>query len=217
MADWSVINSDNFLKLAIEVSAAINNRGHATRFARVQGWPDDKDALERDATKEFARSLRAAFGITLTAIKSRLPPTPDCSAICNGREISIELVELVDPKLLSCIATERRTTGRQISSHDELFSAAQWTPERLLAELSRHLDNKNCKRKTANQAADVLLIYTAEPWLELATVRAALHAHGFNKRPFLLSAFFMMSHFPGYGGDDPHWPIFNLFGDIQTD
>lgn len=179
-------------------------------FARTN---NDKALVETSTAREFAQSIAAECGIDLCDIQSNPADPPDCIGRIGDRCIEIELAELVNADVLSAVAQARKQ-NRRVTSHDELFLDAQWTPDLLKDRVDRLLDKKQAAyADLAGGPVDVLLIHTDEPWLSPNDVKSWLESLSFTPRPAFKSAFLLMTYHPGYS---EHWPVFRLFGDLPA-
>lgn len=186
----------------------MNKRGHAPEFARVTA--EDACIVQKSTAYEWADAMRAKYQLDVTGVASNGLGPPDCIARCNGRLLSLELSELVNPVILSKISRARRE-GRTISASDELFDEAQWTPELLSQRVNKLLDKKHRRYATKGQVFDVLIIHSAEPWLSPTQVEAWLTKLTFEPRSSFTAAYLLLRYFSGYS---KRWPVFNLFGRI---
>lgn len=187
----------------------INARGHASILARD---PADQQIMERIIANYWADAMRTALGANITSIRSNPKPydAPDCFAMYNGKELSIEVTELVDSNILAKIDKARKV-GRNLTSSRELFDDAQWTAERLRNEIEARLNKKNARYSSKGESFDVLVIYTAENWLSPKIIETTLAKSHFAIGDAFKSAYLLSEYYPGYA---EHWPLFTLYGTI---
>lgn len=191
------------------VLAMMNKRGHAHEFATETAL--DRKIMERMTAQEWARSIRAKFGVVISAIENNDPDPPDCIATLNGTPLSIELTELVDSAILHAIAQARKR-GETVSASDQLFDQAQWTRERLKAWLDNRIASKNASYQD-RLVVDTLIIHTAETWLSPFDVETWLNVIPFEPKPNIRSVFLLMTYDPSYS---TCWPMFRLYDGFLT-
>ncbi|EEW26845.1 hypothetical protein [Rhodobacter ferrooxidans] len=183
----------------------INSRGHAGVFAQQRGILERRD-LELSVALEWARSAAAVFGLDVTEIRSNPADPPDCVASVNGRQVGIELTELVDGELLAELKFRSEQDGRRITSHHStVFMRAQWDEMRFRAYIDRLLDKKAAKAKVP---FDFLVVYSAETYLSCELVRQWMTNAPFAPRAGIGAAHFLMDYVPGVS---EHWPVFRLY------
>lgn len=88
----------------------------------------------------------------------------------------------------------------------------QWSEERLLAKLHDVIFKKGEKYKKAGVEIDVLLIHTAETWLNPTAAREWIENGTINKFPSIRSVFLLFEYEPGRGVD--HWPVVPVYGKL---
>lgn len=185
----------------------MSRRGHAAEFATET--IADQTTMELVTASYWINSMHATSDHRFTGLYAN-PQTndvPDCFAVHQGQQISIELTELVDPKILARISHELKKTGQQITSHDQLFYDAQWDEQRFFQELIRCLTKKQKSYEGRDIVVDYLIVHTAEPWLEPTRVGSWLENFKAPLLPNLREIFLLMNHRPGYA---EHWPIFQI-------
>lgn len=184
----------------------MNRRGHAHVFARESA--EDKQIVECLTAQEWCDAMNEQFGVTITGVESKEDDPPDCIAVYNGKQISIELAELVDSVVLSRIAEARRA-GLRITAYDQLFSLAQWSPEKFKSAIDNLVDSKQRKYGPRRITVDALIIHTGEPWLSPTDVAKWLPNMSFEARPIARACYLLMDYFPGFA---VHWPVFRIYG-----
>ncbi len=197
---------DHELRRVIDM---MNRRGHSHEFAVETAL--DRKAMERLTAVEWATSSRSKFGLSVTNIRSSDHDPPDCIGLLAGNEISIELTELVNPKILRAIDAARKN-GQRITASDELFDAAQWTPDLLQSGIQDRITDKDA-RYDGRICVDVLIIHTAETWLSPFDVEKWLPTFSFGVPHNIGSSFLLMRYHPGYSET---WPVFSLTGHLPT-
>lgn len=186
----------------------INDRGHAGEFATAN-TPGVTEIVESSTTLEFAKALRAVAGISLTNITVNPQDPPDCLTEIDGRQVQIELVELVDGEALAVA----RKTGRTAHNDANQFIKAQWDADRFLSKVNAIIDNKDKKYQAYDTCFDCLLIYTGEPWLLPKDVSGWLNETEFHHRKSFRCVYLLMCYDPTYSQE--HYPLFNIYGDLK--
>lgn len=171
----------------------------------------DKEFIEADAAEEWALAAKAEFGLHVTNISSCKPDPPDCHAIFEGRNISIELTELVDNHLRYENVKANEAGKEPPHYQGQAFLDAQWSKDRFFKEISDLIDKKTANYEAGNQVFDVLIVYTDEPWLSPQQVRTWLTETNIEPRRAFHSAYLLMTH---EHANADHWPIFRLFGSL---
>lgn len=186
----------------------MNRRGHAHVFARESA--EDKQIVERLTAQEWGEAMGEQFGVVISGVATNKDDPPDCVAVHDGRQITIELAELVDGVILSKIAAARHA-GMHITAYDQLFNLAQWSPEKLRNAIDALLEAKQRNYGPRGVTVDVLVIHTGEPWLSPADVAKWLPALSFQPRAIARACFLLMDYFPGFA---VHWPVFRIYGTL---
>lgn len=190
----------NFEVGSLEYWASLmSSRGHAAEFARSSSV--DKAIVENSTISEFRRAL-AGVGTLRFEDVQRGPDNafPDFYALRSGSWISVELTELLHSADTLALAAKRSLS----------FEDIQGSAEHLERRLSERVLAKalNCRRHAIS--ADILVIHTAEPWLDPRAVESWLPGLTVEKPKEIRSAYLLMTYSPGYA---EHWPLFRLFPD----
>lgn len=158
------------------------------------------------AVQEFARSLRAEYGICLTDVEVREPPAPDCIASLGDQRISIELTRLLSPGVLA----KRRMAARGKCHYPYSieFAETQYSESTFRDRVNERLDAKAARYKNRDDV-DILLIVTTERWLHPRDVNTWMNTSPFVPRPKIRAAFILLQDNPSYAC---HRPIFKLYG-----
>lgn len=185
----------------------INKRGHSSIFATTN---KTKKLVELSVAFEFSKSLQHEFSILLENITNNETDPPDCLAEVDGRKIQIELVELIDR---NAIEIAKKTGG---TAHNDAtqFSNTQWNSHRFIEEVNKVIDRKVKKYRAADKKFEILLIYTAEPWLPANSVAAWLSHLTFEERDSFENVFLLMDYDPSYNQNN--WPIFKIYGNLSA-
>lgn len=187
----------------------INERGHASLFARKTAG--DKRIVEQQTAAEWALSVRAEFGVEVVDLVLCDADPPDFCGEWQGRRRTVELVELVDGRLLRRRVRERKGGGLPVAN---TFSEAQWDYGRFTREINRLLDQKQARYATGSQAFDLVVVYSDEPWLRASAVREWLRLTTIQARPAFENAHLLLTYDPS---ESAHWPLFNLYGELGSD
>lgn len=171
-------------------------------------YQSDKVIIEVSTVEEWARAIASEFGVHVTKICICKDDPPDCIATVSGKQISIELAELVDSnRVLECAKAVE--TGNQPPHHQGTgFEKTQWSKERFFRELNSLIDKKNLKYEKNKLVFDVLLIHTDEPWLSPQQAKSWLSESKIEPKSSFRSVYLLMTYQPGYAN---HWPVFLLF------
>jgi hypothetical protein len=159
----------------------------------------DKTLVEVDAVRDVSPAFLAEFGLTLTAIRPGNDP-PDVLANVDGRDISIEVCEL----LKSDVRVKR---ARELPiAHEEQL----WTEDKFQRKLST-LVTKKVLRYSARPELhiDILLVVSCELWLMSEKAREWVSALRMERPLCIPSAYFAQERLPDY--PKPHWPLARLF------
>lgn len=181
----------------------INRRGHSSIFATTN---KTKKLVELSVAFEFSKSLQHEFSILLENITNNETDPPDCLAEVNGRKVQIELVELIDRNAIEIA----KQTGKTAHNDAKQFSKTQWNSDRFIEEVNKVMDRKEEKYKATGKKFEILLMYTAEPWLSPNDAKHWISQQAFEARTSFESAFLLMDYDPSYSQN--HWPLFKIYG-----
>lgn len=127
-------------------------------------------------------------------------------------ELGVELVELVDGSMLA----RSKYTGRNSFNDISMFNDAQWDSDRFFRDVNKVIDGKSSKYVAREILIDVLLIYSAEPWLDPEDVEGWLSKQSISPRDGIKSAFLLLEYDPGYAQKHGRcWPLFKLYGELE--
>lgn len=185
----------------------MNGRGHAGIFATAN-TPGVTEIVERSVVRDFAKAMRSLFGVCVEKITTNPHDPPDCLAEIEGRQVQIELVELVDGNALRIA----KTSGRTAFNDRRQFLETQWNAERFVKEVNALIDRKDGRYQAKGKVFDCLVIYTAEPLLLPQDVLNWLDVYEFQHRDSFRSIFLLMAYSPSYSQD--HSPLFKLYGNL---
>ena len=186
----------------------MEERGHASVFARKTS--EDLAIVERCTAMEWAHSVRSKYGLQVERVRSNADQNkaPDCFAFFEGREVGVELTELVDGSLLARIRQGRERGHRLSASSGREYWNAQWGEARFISEVSKLFQSKAEEYRKNGDKIDVLIICTGEPWLSPEQVEAWLPSWEVRATDEIASLYSLMSYFPGYL---KRWPVFRVF------
>lgn len=184
-----------------EWGRAFNRIGHASYFDEKRG---SRELVELEIAKQFAKSLRHVWEISLFQIENRPTPEPDCRAEGPSGPLTIEIKRLSDQTLRERIARAKKG-GKPLSDH-EIFERSQWPIERLDTFVNKLIDENVDNPYPAD--VDILLLCTDEPWLTPTAILQLVTERRIHPRQRFRSAFLMMSHVPGL----EYYPLFQLYG-----
>jgi hypothetical protein len=178
--------------------------GYGAAFNRKTAT--DKTIVEISTCREWCNSMTAEFGLSVGEPESNLKDPPDCYVIVESRHLGVELIQLVEPE------HKQRATNGESPYAGQLFEDMQWSKERLLLRLNNEIKKKGNKYQESRQCVEVLLIHTAETWLNSTQACEWLRDVEFKSHPNIASTFLLFEYEPGR--DVEHWPVFWLYGDL---
>lgn len=160
---------------------AINARGV---FGRPSGEAALRAMVDRSTALEFARAMEEQFQVSVTNIRNGADP-PDIVAAVDGRDVSVELVEL------------RRPTMRAFWSEDELAT---------------HVDALMDKKagRYAGWTVDALVLHTDELWVTADLASRCISARAWARRSNIRSAWLLLFADPSW--PTQAWPLFRIYG-----
>lgn len=136
---------------------------------------------------------------------------PDFHAKCDGREIGIELTELVDGEFFRKRDRARKNSEHYSAHSGEGLRDTQFDKQRFQDMLLTRISSKAGKYTKRDIKIDVLVVYTGEHWLTPEEVAQWLPDIKVERAPALKSIFFLMNYSPSYSQE--HWPVFNIYGE----
>jgi hypothetical protein len=159
----------------------------------------DKPVGERG----IAREVLEAAKVEVTDLRSLDQDPPDCEATLDGQLSGIEVTELVHrPTLAQSIkAVRQRARGTEPRKPEAYFN---WGRDDFVDALQKLLDVKNSKPPARSYARYVLVIHTAEFFLDGGTIDRFLQGARFSSG-LITRAFLGLSYEPGKG-----YPVFEL-------
>lgn len=115
-----------------ELSRWIRNSERTPGYASHFKWATDEDKaiVESNIADEWGDSIAAEFNLIPERIKQNLADPPDFLVNTEGKEISVQLVQLVDP-----VHKQRVAKGETLSAGD-LFLGMQWARERPIDKIN---------------------------------------------------------------------------------
>ena len=155
-----------------------NHKVHAGYFS----WETDRSAAELGVLEVFARIEGRSFFAGARPRGANNDP-PDCEAISlTGKQIGIEISELVDP-----VSAAKARAGDWYASRD-------WIDD-LIPELEKIIQRKDVPStlKGGPYSEYVLLIHADEE-LDLAQAQHVLSKHAFRQTQLITRAYLLFSH-----------------------
>lgn len=172
--------------VALMRAAREKRRGYADFF----GWRTDRDIEEWGVTTTLWESLQRNGECFFGEIKrrGRGNDPPDCEAVDPaGNRIAIEVTELVCPDAIQ-------------ANREGLDSWSEWPKQRLITELQHRINTKGERyvklKGGPYEGGYVVLIFTDEPMLPIATVRTFLDGQVFDRPRGTSRAFLLLSYDP---------------------
>ena len=185
------------------------NEGHGYGGIFNHANEADKRNVELYTANEWCKSIRAEFGLVVEEPKLNPHDPPDCFVTFEGECLGVELVQLIEENHKGRASRDETPYG------GKLFEDMQWSEKRLVSRLNEVIQKKGAQYGKTKKHIDVLLIHTAETWLNprqaktwLANIRLMRHAN-------ISNGFLLFEYEPGRGVD--HWPLIYLFGDKLHD
>ena len=175
---------DETLDTLTKIIESRNKRGHAADRHAPSHDRDLRAYSERDTAEDFARAYAHQYGQEITDIRSNENDPPDCIALKDSEKIGIEITELVKSEILKKNAmdwrefekqtgknfrelTETEKRSQEQNNHATNFEIAQWTRKEFLERLQYSIAKKDKSLANCSKTTPVILvIYTAEDWLE---------------------------------------------------
>jgi hypothetical protein len=135
----------------------------------------DKPVGERGAALE----ILGAAKVQVADLKSLDQDPPDCEGTLDGQLSGIEVTELVHRSTLerSIKAVRQRARGEEPGKPEAYFN---WSRDALVDALQKLLDVKNSKPPARSYEQYVLVIHTAEFFLDSGTVERFLQGASFS-------------------------------------
>lgn len=151
----------------------------------------------------IAREVLEAAKLEVTDLRSLDEDPPDCEAMLNGQFSGIEVTELVHRPTLerSIKAVRQRARGEEPRKPEAYFN---WDRDDLVDALQKLLDVKNSKPPVRSYERYVLVIHTAEFFLDSNTVERFLQDARFSSG-LITRAFLGLEYEPDKG-----YPVFEL-------
>ncbi|PSO25207.1 hypothetical protein [Bradyrhizobium sp. MOS002] len=160
----------------------------------------DKAVGERGAALEILEAAK----VQVADLRSLDQDPPDCEAMLDGKFSGIEVTELVHKPTLerSIKAVRQRARGEEPPKPEAYFN---WSRDDLVDALQKLLHVKNSKLPARSYEQYVLVIHTAEFFLDSGTVERFLQGASFSSG-LISRAFLGLSYEPG----DRGYPVFEL-------
>ncbi|MGK0545057.1 hypothetical protein ACSEE7_06080 [Halomonas cupida] len=162
-------------------------RKHASFF----DW-HDKEAQEKGIGMDFFQKLEESSDEYLLNIESVEDPPDVKITTSKGRELGVEITELVDQAAIEYeIKGDPRYCERIVS----------WNKENTIELLEAIIVRKDgkCEKVKDRYESLVLLIFTDEPRLESDTLKEYLHEHTWPETMYIDEAYILTGYEPGHG------------------
>lgn len=195
---WSTALDEDDITLKI---ISVLNRDYTGVFNH-EGGVIEKQDMEYCVVNEWMKAASCVFGYSFDNLGLGGDP-PDFRVSMDGEKVSVELTQLVNEE------HKKRNINGKSPFHGRLFQDMQWTPERFLEELRSSLEKKNRKYCRSGRKFDVLVIHTAETWLEPERVKNWIEALEPTDFAAFGSAYLLFDYRPSWSQE--HWPVFRLF------
>lgn len=190
----------------LERWARIMNKGHGYAGVFNHETSADKCLVELSTIEEWCVSIEAEYGIEVKALQPNPNDPPDFHADIAGQQLKIELVQLVEQD------HKRRATKNETPFAGQLFKDTQWSKDRFISKLNDVIAAKGEKYKKVGLQIDVLLIHTAEPWLNSTQAQMWLTGAKVKSHPSIGTVSLLFRYEPGRKKD--HWPTLMVYGDL---
>lgn len=162
-------------------------RNHASFF----NW-HDQEVQERVVGMDFFQKLEESSGEYLLKIESAEDPPDVKITTSEGRELGVEITELVDQASIEYeIKGDSRWYERVVS----------WSREHTIDRLEAIIARKDGKCEKANEKYEtlVLLIFTDEPMLDSGTLKVYLRGHTWPETKYIDEAYILTGYEPKHG------------------
>ena len=181
-------------------------RGHATY------WHADnksQDSMEVEATLDWAREMNER-GWKINTIQKNPETYPDCIAMMDGKEIGVEVTDLVDGNAINKHPRNPRYEGpEQFGREFSQPMPPKWPFEKFERYLRKRLCCKDKRVKDGSLSKQFLLVVTDEPWLDEATLAEHLRTVELPRPQHFDGVYLMMSYVPD-GEGHGHNPVFEV-------
>ncbi|WP_340161170.1 hypothetical protein [uncultured Hoeflea sp.] len=185
----------------------IMNKAHGYGGVFNHETPADKVTVELSTCREWCESIATEFGLSVGEPEHNPNDPPDCFVTVDGQRLDVELIQLVEAE------HKQRATNDETPHAGQLFLDMQWSKERLISRLNDVLKKKGDKYERKGKRIDVLLIHTAETWLNSTQAGEWLADVVMERHPNIASVFLLFEYEPGQGMQ--RWPVFWLYGDLS--
>lgn len=166
----------------------------------------DKPIVEASTSNEWVRSAEVVSDLRFGGVLPNPNDPPDCWLEVEGERWSVELVELVEA------GHKKRAMKGESPFSGDLFLDAQWDFDRFENRIRTMVEKKDQKYAKAGQTIDLLIIHTAEPWLESRQVGDWLAAMPPLNARMIKRVSLLMDY--ETGRSVKAWPMFMLLGNL---
>jgi hypothetical protein len=164
---------------------------------------NDKRIVELSTVQEWCESIEAEYGVVLGVPQPNLNDPPDFFVSLEGRRLNVELVQMVGQE------HKKRAVKGESPYSGQLFLDVQWSKERLIAKLSELIIDKGKKYRKLGLEIDVLVIHTAELWLNSRDALSWLSDVCIEGHENIHAVFLIFEYEPGRQVN--HWPIMSIY------
>ncbi|RFP88770.1 hypothetical protein DZK27_07605 [Rhodobacteraceae bacterium 63075] len=187
----------------------IMNKGHG--YAGVFNYDNDVDKriVENSTIEEWRTSMKAEFDVQMGVPQPNPNDPPDFFVSILGQTLNVELVQLVEQE------HKRRATKDETPFAGQLFLDMQWSRKRFLSKLAQIITKKGEKYRQRELEIDVLLIHTAETWLNSTEAQTWLEGGNVDAHPSIRSVYLLFEYEPSRGVD--RWPVVPVYGELPLD
>jgi len=197
-------NSDDENDLLRWVRIFNKSKGYGGVFNHENS--SDKAIVEISTARDWCNSISAEFGYSFGEPRHNADDPPDCYVDFEGRQLGIELVQLIEQD------HKHRASKDETPYAGQLYKDMQWSCDRLGASLCEIIAKKGKKYLKCEVQIDVLVIHTAELWLTSEQVNKWLKDIQIQEHSNITSAYLLMDYEPGRGVR--HWPVFRLYDNL---
>ena len=161
----------------------ILNKSHGYGGAFDHETQNDKAIVELRTAEEWRKSIAAQYKCFVGLPENNQSDPPDCYVEFKGRRLGVELVQLINAE------HKRRATTGETPYAGILFEQMQWTKPRFETALKGIIQAKGSKYEKRKIQIDVLVIHTAETWLNSSDAFKWLQCSDISEHPAILNVF----------------------------
>ena len=190
ITDEEVAEDRDLLEYTERTRDRNRKRGHANFWNAVN---EDQGLMEVYATKEWAKEMNErGWQIDMGTIRQNPETYPDCLAEMDGKQIGVEVTEMVDRKAI-----------------DEQNPIPPWLLDKFLEHLSERVQEKDKRVRDSSLSKQFLLIVTDEANLDEATLSEYLKTIELQQPRHFDGIYVMMSYTPN-PAEQGYYPVFEV-------